>query len=72
MKTVRLTAFAIIIRKNNEQILNDFRNLNKMLPTHKRIAYINLVDEPYEKTSTKKIKRVTVMDKHNEKNGLIL
>ena len=32
------------LRKNHEQILNDFRDLNKVLPTHKRIAYINLVD----------------------------
>jgi len=60
------------IRKNRNKILEDFRNLNKKLPNYKRIAYINLVDNEYEKTSTRKIKRDNLLKTHNTKNGIIL
>jgi len=60
------------IRKNRNKILDDFRNLNKKLPNYKRIAYINLVDNEYEKTSTRKIKRDNLLKTHNTKNGIIL
>ena len=60
------------IRNNKEQILNDFRELNKKLSSYKRVNYVNLVDSEYEKTSTKKIKRDLVLDKHNPDNGIII
>lgn len=60
------------MRKNVEQIKADFRDLNKTLPVYKQINYINLVETEYQKTSTKKIKRDTVLDVHNPKSGIIL
>ena len=60
------------IRANKTLIQTDFRNLNKNLPAYKQINYINLVDEEYEKTSTKKIKRDTVLSHHDSKNGISL
>ena len=60
------------MRKNTEKIKEDFRELNKTLPAYKQINYINLVEAEYEKTSTKKIKRSTVLDVHNSINGIIL
>lgn len=60
------------IRNNKEKILADFRELNKKLPNYKRINYINLVNEEYEKTSTRKIKRDNLLKTHNTKNGIIL
>ena len=60
------------MRKNRTQIQADFRALNKTLEVYKRVAYINLPETEYEKTSSKKIKRVTVMASHDEKGGIIL
>lgn len=60
------------MRKNIDQIKADFRALNKTLPVYKQINYINLVETEYQKTSTKKIKRDTVLDVHNPKSGIIL
>ena len=60
------------MRKNIDQIKADFRALNKTLPVYKQINYINLVENEYQKTSTKKIKRDTVLDVHNPKSGIIL
>lgn len=60
------------IRQDKEKILEDFRNLNKSLPNHKQISYINLVDSEYEKTSTKKIKRDNLLQNHNTKTGIVL
>lgn len=60
------------IRANQEKIRDDFRALNKQLSAYKRVCYVNLVDSEYEKTSTKKIKRDLVLDKHNPDNGIII
>ena len=60
------------IRNDVEKIKADFRELNKNLPVYKQINYINLVETEYEKTSTKKIKRDTVLKTHNPLNGIIL
>lgn len=60
------------MRKNTEQIKADFRALNKTLPVYKQINYINLVDREYQKTSTRKIKRDTVLNVHNPKTGITL
>lgn len=57
-------------RKDKNKILNDFREINKLLPNYKRVNFVNLPDSEYEKTSTRKIKRTTVMEKHNEKTGI--
>ena len=60
------------MRANTEQIKADFRALNKTLPVYKQINYINLVETEYEKTSTRKIKRDTVLNVHNPKSGIVL
>jgi len=60
------------IRNNKEKIQEDFRTLNKKLPVYKQINYLNIVETEYEKTSTKKIKRDTVLSKHNGLNGIKL
>ena len=60
------------IRNNKMQIQEDFRTLNKNLPIYKQINYINLVSNEYDKTSTKKIKRDTVLAYHNKENGINL
>ena len=61
-----------ILEKNKTQIQEDLRALNKKLPLYKQISYVNLVDNEYEKTSTKKIKRDIVYLKHNKENGINL
>lgn len=60
------------MRSNRDKIKEDLLALNKTLPTYKRVDYIVLVDSEYEKTSTRKIKRDTIMTKHNAENGIIL
>ena len=58
--------------ENKEKIKNDFIELNKKLPNYKQVQYINIVEEEYAKTSTRKIKRDTVLDKHNFETGIKL
>ena len=57
---------------NLEKIKEDFRALNRELPNHKKIAYILIQTQEYEKTSSKKIKRTTIMDRHNTKTGVMI
>lgn len=44
-------------RADRDGILSDIKKANGLLPSYKRIDYIEIVDRPYEKTSTRKIKR---------------
>lgn len=60
------------IRAKKEKIKNDFLSINEKLPNYKRIHFINLAEEEYAKTSTRKIKRNTVLDKHNQETGIKL
>ncbi|MBE5735380.1 MAG: hypothetical protein E7361_02925 [Clostridiales bacterium] len=60
------------VRGNRDKIQEDFRALNKKLPSYKQINYINIVDNEYEKTSTKKIKRDTVLSRHDGNSGIKL
>ena len=59
-------------RADAEKIKADIAALNKTMPTYKRVDYIVLTDSEYEKTSTRKVKRDTIMTKHNAENGIIL
>ncbi len=59
-------------RRDKEKIKQDFIELNKKLPNYKQIQYINLAKEEYVKTSTRKIKRDTVLDNHNFETGIKL
>lgn len=50
-----------------EELKNLFIEINKKLPMHKKISYVNISDSEYEKTSTKKIKRANLEKYHNKK-----
>ena len=60
------------IRKDTAKIKEDLRNLNKQLPSYKRISFVCLSENEYEKTSSKKIKRTTIEKNHNIKNVIVL
>ena len=60
------------LRGNVDKIKADVLALNKTMPTYKRVDYIVLVNSEYEKTSTRKVKRDTIMSKHNPTDGIIL
>lgn len=57
------------LRQDKIKLIEDFGRINEKLPTYKRIEFVNLVDAEYPKTSTKKIKRNTVLDFHNIDKG---
>ena len=60
------------IRNNREKIKADLQALNKTLPVYKNVNYVNIVDAPFPKTSTRKIKRDAESINHNKENGIIL
>ena len=47
-------------RADRYAIETDLRRVNGILPDYKRIEYIELPSEPYEKTSTRKIRRTSL------------
>lgn len=50
-------------RADRDAILSDIKKANSLLPSYKRIDYIEIAEKPYEKTSTRKIKRALLPDK---------
>lgn len=59
-------------RQNTNKITCDFKELNKKFPNYKQIQYVNLSNEEYVKTSTRKIKRELVLKNHNFETGIKL
>lgn len=57
---------------SKEKLLEDFRELNKTLPAHKRIGYLELIQDEFEKNASRKIIRGEAMKKHNKKTGIIV
>lgn len=57
---------------SNEKLKQDFIALNQKLSVYKRIAYLDITDTEYEKTSTRKIKRDLAFNRHTEDKGLII
>lgn len=57
------------IRADRERILSDIKNANDRLPFYKRVDYIEVSDRPYEKSSTRKIKR-TMLPEHCSGKGI--
>lgn len=55
-------------RADKDKIKADFAALNQRLAGYKRINAVNVAKEPYQRTSTKKIKRDTVLDCHDADN----
>lgn len=60
------------IRNNKEKIHHDIAEINNTLPAYKQIRFVNIASTPYEKTSTRKIKRDTVMQKHDPTTGFAI
>ena len=54
------------------EIKKDFLRVNQMLAVYKRIAYLDIVDSEYEKTSTRKIKRDLAENRHTMDKGVII
>ncbi len=55
-----------------DKIKQDFIAINQKLPVYKRIAYVDLVDSEYEKTSTRKIKRDVAEKRHTNDKGILI
>ena len=47
-------------RADRDAILKDVKAVNEILPNYKRVDFVELPSAPYEKTSTRKIKRTTL------------
>ena len=60
------------IAPDKNQIKKDFLRVNQKLSVYKRIAYVDVVDSEYEKTSTRKIKRDLAEKRHTEDKGIII
>ena len=58
-------------RADRARIEADLRKVNEQLPDYKKLSYIELPDEAYEKTSTRKIKR-TKLPAECSGNGILL
>ena len=57
---------------SREQIKEDFLKLNQNLLVYKRVAYVDVVDTEYEKTSTRKIIRDLASKRHTKDQGIII
>ena len=53
-------------------VKKDFLKVNQTLEVYKRIAYVDVVDSEYEKTSTRKIKRDLAEKRHTLDKGIII
>ena len=47
-------------RRQRDAIARDIQMINKILPTYKNISYVELPDEEYPKTSSRKVKRTSL------------
>lgn len=60
------------VKVSDEQLLSDFRELNKTLPSYKRIGYLEKIDGEFVKNATKKIVRPEAVKKHSKTSGIIV
>ncbi len=60
------------VKVSDEQLLSDFRELNKTLPSYKRIGYLEKIDGEFVKNATKKIVRPEAVKKHSKTRGIIV
>ena len=51
------------VRSDRERIEADLQKVNSLLPDYKRIDYVEIAQTPYERTSTRKIKRAGLPSK---------
>ena len=75
-QTKTVICAGVYIDKENMQTIDkikqDFIEVNKKLPVYKRIAYVDVVDSEYEKTSTRKIKRDLAEQRHTKDKGILI
>lgn len=57
---------------DREKLKQDFKNLNEQISTYKRIAYLDILEDEFEKTSSKKIKRTSAKNNHTTNKGVYL
>lgn len=57
---------------SKEKLLEDFRELNKTLPAHKRIGYLEMIEGEFEKNASRKIIRMEAVKKHNKNTGIVV
>ena len=58
------------VRNNHAKISEDVKAVNKIFPSYKQIQFVNITTEEYPKTSTRKIKRDTLLNLHNFETGI--
>lgn len=74
-KTQTITAMFNIedgLEITDERVLEDFRALNKTLPAHKRIGYLEKIECEFVKNATRKIVRPEAVKMHNSSTGIIV
>lgn len=58
--------------RDRQKIQKDFKNLNDQISNYKRIAYVDVLETEFEKTSSKKIKRTSAKDNHTTNKGVFI
>lgn len=74
-KTQTITAMFNVddqIEVSDEKLLEDFRELNKTLPTYKRIGYLEKINCEFVKNATRKVVRPEAVKMHNDSTGIIV
>lgn len=56
----------------NQNFVEDFRKANQLLPNYKRINYLQVTEQEFEKTSTRKTIRNKVIALHNPEIGTMI
>lgn len=60
------------IQVDKEKLLKDFRDLNKTLPAHKHIGYLEQINREFVKNASRKIVRPEAVKMHNDSTGIIV
>lgn len=59
-------------KRTDDEIIADFRKLNQLLAPYKRISYIDVLDEDFERNASKKIMRKPALARHKKTGGLVI
>ncbi len=58
--------------KAEEEIISDFRKLNQILASYKRISYVEVLDSDFERNASKKIMRKSAIARHKPTGGFVI
>ena len=58
--------------RNRAKIESDFKALNSQISNYKRIAYVDILECEFEKTSSKKLKRTSAKKYHTANKGVLI